>query len=76
MWSQNKTMKWLDTLSSEEKSSYLEQARKGAQSMAEKFKIRKEQLEQEKMDVLHKNCKQNWTVRQNKTKRRLKQQMH
>ena len=54
MWSQNKTMKWLDTLSSEEKTTYLEQARKGAQSMAEKFKIRKEQLEQEKMDVLHK----------------------
>ena len=45
MWSQNKTMKWLDTLSSEEKTTYLEQARKGAQSMAEKFKIRKEQLE-------------------------------
>ena len=50
----SKTIKWLDTLSSEEKSNYLEQARKGEQSMSEKFKIRKGQLEQEKMDVLHK----------------------
>ena len=31
MWSQNKTMKWLDTLSSGEKTTYLEQARKKAQ---------------------------------------------
>ena len=66
----SKTIKWLDTLSSEEKSNYLEQARKGEQSMSEKFKIRKGQLEQEKMDVLHKTSQANWTVRQNKMKKK------
>ena len=58
MWSKNKTMEWLDNLPIGEKQGLFKDARKGAASMAEKFKLRKAILEEEKADILKKKLEQ------------------
>ena len=72
MWSQNKTLKWLDSIPAKEKSKLLESARKGAKVMAKKFKERKEELIREKSDLLHKKLqeKANKEAKENAKKRR------
>ena len=58
MWSKNKTVEWLDNLPIGEKQGLFKDARKGAASMAEKFKLRKAILEEEKADILKKRLEQ------------------
>ena len=58
LWSKNKTVEWLDNLPIGEKQGLFKDARKGAASIAEKFKLRKAILEEEKADILKKRLEQ------------------